>query len=93
MVLISPHITPAIILNAVAYTNVAGVKQESELAMAVNGEGVARLARLAKHHDALLVHFSTDYVFDGLGHRPWREKINLHQLIPIVRVNWLGSRR
>ncbi|MFM5654927.1 SDR family oxidoreductase [Aeromonas veronii] len=45
------------------------------MAMAVNGAGVARLAGLAKQHDALLVDFSTDYVFDGLGHPPWREKI------------------
>ncbi|WP_421300535.1 sugar nucleotide-binding protein [Aeromonas veronii] len=43
------------------------------MAMAVNGAGVTRLAGLAKLHDVLLVHFSSDYVFDGLGHRPWRE--------------------
>lgn len=70
---LSLHIAPAVILNAAAYTDVAGAEQEPELAMAVNGVGVARLAELAKQHNALLVHFSTDYVFDGLGHRPWRE--------------------
>lgn len=64
---------PDIILNAAAYTDVAGAEQEPELAMAVNCDGVARLAELAKQHNALLVHFSTDYVFDGAGERPWRE--------------------
>ena len=70
---LSPHITPAVIINAAAYTDVAGAEQEPELAMAVNGTAVARLAELAKQHNALLVHFSTDYVFDGAGERPWRE--------------------
>lgn len=64
---------PDIILNAAAYTDVAGAEQEPELAMAVNCDGVARLAELAKQHNALLVHFSTDYVFDGAGECPWRE--------------------
>ncbi|XEI34069.1 dTDP-4-dehydrorhamnose reductase [Aeromonas veronii] len=64
---------PDIIFNAVAYTDVAGAEQEPELAMAVNCDSVARLAELAKQHNALLVHFSTDYVFDGAGERPWRE--------------------
>lgn len=64
---------PDIILNAAAYTDVAGAEQEPELAMAVNCDGVARLAELAKQHNVLLVHFSTDYVFDGASGRPWRE--------------------
>lgn len=64
---------PKVIINAAAYTDVAGAEQEPELAMAVNCDGVARLAELAKQHNALLVHFSTDYVFGGSGHRPWRE--------------------
>lgn len=41
--------------------------------MAVNCDGVARLAELAKQHNALLVHFSTDYVFGGAGNQPWWE--------------------
>lgn len=64
---------PDIILNTAAYTDVAGAEQEPELAMAVNCDGVARLAELAKLHNVLLVHFSTDYVFDGAGERSWRE--------------------
>lgn len=64
---------PDIILNAAAYTDVAGAEQEPELAMSVNCDGVVRLAELAKRHNTLLVHFSTDYVFDGAGECPWRE--------------------
>ncbi len=70
---LSPHITPAVILNAAAYTDVAGAEKEPELAMAVNCGCVVRLAELAKQHNALLVHFSTDYVFDGAGVHPRRE--------------------
>ncbi|WDO03531.1 NAD(P)-dependent oxidoreductase [Aeromonas allosaccharophila] len=57
-----------IILNVAAYTYVADVEQEPELA--INCDGVARLAELAKQHNALLVHFSTDYVFGGEGEPP-----------------------
>ncbi|CAJ1800538.1 dTDP-4-dehydrorhamnose reductase [Aeromonas hydrophila] len=88
---LSPHITPAVILNAAAYTDVAGAEQEPELAIAVNGAGVARLARLAKRHDALLVHFSTDYVFDGLGHRPWRETDQPAPLNTYGQSKWAGE--
>lgn len=67
------ELLPNVILNAVAYTDVAGAELAPAQALRVNGEGVARLAALARKHNALLVHFSTDYVFDGSGHCPWRE--------------------
>ncbi|WP_419178093.1 SDR family oxidoreductase [Aeromonas veronii] len=88
---LSPHIAPAVILNAAAYTDVAGAEQEPELAMAVNGACVARLAELAKQHNALLVHFSTDYVFDGLGHRPWRETDQPAPLNAYGQSKWAGE--
>ncbi|MFM5850867.1 dTDP-4-dehydrorhamnose reductase [Aeromonas veronii] len=68
-----PHYRPKIILNAAAYTDVTCAEKEPGLAMAVNCDGVARLAELAKQHNSLLVHFSTDYVFDGTGNGTWRE--------------------
>lgn len=68
-----PRYRPDVIINAAAYTDVAGAEKEPELAMVVNCDGVARLAELAKQHNALLVHFSTDYVFGGAGSQPWRE--------------------
>ena len=68
-----PRYRPNVIINAAAYTDVAGAEKAPELAMAVNCDCVTRLAELAKQHNALLVHFSTDYVFGGAGYRPWRE--------------------
>ncbi|MGE6133683.1 dTDP-4-dehydrorhamnose reductase [Aeromonas salmonicida] len=68
-----PRFRPNVIINAAAYTDVAGAEKTPELAKAVNCDCVTRLAELAKQHNALLVHFSTDYVFGGAGHQPWRE--------------------
>lgn len=58
-------VKPSIIVNAAAYTAVDKAEKEPELAMAVNGTAPGVLAEEAKRADALLVHYSTDYVFDG----------------------------
>jgi dTDP-4-dehydrorhamnose reductase len=58
-------IKPDIIINAVAYTNVDKAEAESELANAINGEACGVLAKVAQQIHASLVHFSTDFVFDG----------------------------
>ena len=62
---ITGEVKPAVIVNAAAYTAVDRAEQEKEFAFAVNFQGVQALAREAKAIDALLIHFSTDYVFDG----------------------------
>lgn len=64
---------PDVIINCAAYTNVDKAESEPDLAQAVNAQGPANLAALAKELDALLVHISTDYVFDGKATRPYRE--------------------
>ncbi len=61
---------PDAIVNAAAYTAVDKAESEPALAGLVNTESVARLARVAKAREALLLHYSTDYVFDGHGDRP-----------------------
>jgi len=66
-------IRPDLIVNAAAYTAVDRAEAESDLARRVNAEAVAVLADEARRLDALLVHYSTDYVFDGLAARPYRE--------------------
>ncbi|MCB1915094.1 MAG: dTDP-4-dehydrorhamnose reductase [Rhodocyclaceae bacterium] len=66
-------LAPQAIVNAAAYTAVDRAEAEPELAKAVNAEAPARLAELARAVDAWLLHYSTDYVFDGGGQRPWRE--------------------
>ena len=64
---------PTVIVNAAAYTAVDKAQTETELAHAVNAESPAVLAELAKAWNATLVHYSTDYVFDGSGTKPWQE--------------------
>jgi dTDP-4-dehydrorhamnose reductase len=56
---------PGIIVNAAAYTAVDRAESEPELAMAINGIAPGILAEEARKANALLVHYSTDYVFDG----------------------------
>ncbi|MBM3883521.1 MAG: dTDP-4-dehydrorhamnose reductase [Verrucomicrobia bacterium] len=56
---------PGLIVNAAAYTAVDQAETETELAMAINGRAPGVLAEEAQRLDALLVHYSTDYVFDG----------------------------
>lgn len=56
---------PRIVVNPAAYTAVDKAESEPALAQAINGDSVAELARACAAVDALLVHYSTDYVFDG----------------------------
>jgi len=64
---------PELIVNAAAYTAVDKAESEPELAMRVNAEAPAALASAAKMRGALLVHYSTDYVFDGEKPTPYVE--------------------
>ena len=66
-------IAPAIIVNPAAYTAVDKAESEPERAHAVNAVAPGVLAEEAARLGALLVHYSTDYVFDGTGEAPWRE--------------------
>ena len=67
-------IQPDIIINAAAYTDVDKAEEESELAMTVNGIAPGVLAKAAKKIEASLIHYSTDYVFDGRSDTPYREE-------------------
>jgi len=64
---------PDIIINAAAYTNVDKAESEPELARAINATGPGILAEEAKKINAVLVHYSTDYVFDGTKGSPYTE--------------------
>lgn len=64
---------PDVIVNAAAYTAVDKAESEPQQAHRVNAEAPAVLAREAKRLNALLVHYSTDYVFAGNGETPWQE--------------------
>jgi dTDP-4-dehydrorhamnose reductase len=67
------QVAPNVILNAAAYTAVDKAESEPDLAMAINGRAPGVLAEEAKRAGALLVHYSTDYVFDGSKNGAWVE--------------------
>lgn len=64
-------LSPAIIINAAAYTAVDQAEQEEDLAMRINGEALAVIGQWAAKRGALVLHYSTDYVFDGAGTTPY----------------------
>ena len=66
-------IRPDVIVNAAAHTAVDKAESEPEIARALNATAPGVLARAASQIGALMVHYSTDYVFDGSGESPWRE--------------------
>jgi len=66
-------VAPDVIVNAAAYTAVDKAESDSDTARIVNALAPGILAREAKSSGAWLIHYSTDYVFDGSGDRPWRE--------------------
>ena len=67
------QVRPDVIVNAAAHTAVDKAESEAELAHTLNALAPGVLAQEAARLGALLVHYSTDYVFDGSGTRPWRE--------------------
>ncbi|MEY3664285.1 MAG: dTDP-4-dehydrorhamnose reductase [Pseudomonadota bacterium] len=66
------EIAPQLIINAVAWTAVDDAEQHEARALAVNGHAPGLLACIARECGALLIHYSTDYVFDGTGSKPWK---------------------
>ncbi len=66
-------VRPDVIVNAAAHTAVDKAESEGELAHTLNALAPGVLAQEAVRLGALLVHYSTDYVFDGSGTQPWRE--------------------
>ncbi|MCK5466192.1 dTDP-4-dehydrorhamnose reductase [Candidatus Parcubacteria bacterium] len=71
---------PDIVINAAAYTAVDEAEHNKNLAYKVNGCAVGFLATVCKEIDALFIHFSTDYVFDGENHNGYKEN---HSYNPI----------
>ena len=81
---------PDVIINAAAYTKSIKRRVSQSWPIKINAQPVTTLAEAARRVGALLVHFSTDYVFDGGGDRPWREEdrpapLNVYGLEQVAR--------
>jgi dTDP-4-dehydrorhamnose reductase len=84
--------TPDIIVNAAAYTAVDRAEQEEELATLINGTAVGEIAETARQLGALLIHYSTDYVFDGRKDAPYTEDDVPHPISAYGRSKLAGER-
>ncbi|HEB96219.1 MAG TPA: dTDP-4-dehydrorhamnose reductase [Sedimenticola thiotaurini] len=86
------EVKPELIVNAAAYTAVDKAEEEPDLAMAVNGTAPGILAEEAKRLNAALVHYSTDYVFDGSADRPYTEEDEPNPINVYGRTKLAGDR-
>ena len=73
MLKVMDRLRPRVFINAAAWTDVDGCESHPETARQVNALGPGRLAQAAREIGCLLVHLSTDFVFDGKADRPYRE--------------------
>lgn len=79
------HYKPKLVINASAHTQVDKAETEKEQSMQINAKTPGRIADWCKQNQAIMVHFSTDYVFDGEGEKPWTESM------PTKAVNYYGD--
>jgi len=84
---LSPHLEsyisehqPDIILNCIAYTDVDGAESDKEKAYELNADLPERLAKISTEQNIRLIHFSTDYVFDGTASQPYDENSDTNPL-------------
>ncbi len=70
---IAEDFLPTVVINAAAYTAVDKAESELDAAWAINAESPGVLAGLTQEWNAMLLHYSTDYVFDGSGDMSWKE--------------------
>jgi dTDP-4-dehydrorhamnose reductase len=82
---------PTLVLNCAAHTKVDLCEQEAEKADAINGRAVGNLAKLCRASGAAVVHISTDFVFDGALHRPYRADDPVNPLSAYGRSKLLGE--
>ncbi len=84
-------VSPDIIVNPAAYTAVDKAESESTIAHAVNAQAPKILARYAARHNILLVHFSTDYIFDGTKEGAYQEDDEANPKSVYGKTKWLGE--
>jgi dTDP-4-dehydrorhamnose reductase len=82
---------PKVVINCAAHTKVDLCEEQEDLAAAINGAGPENLARAAVEHGTRLVHYSTDFVFDGSATRPYRPDDPVNPLSAYGRSKLLGE--
>ena len=87
------EIKPDLIVNPAAYTAVDKAESEPELAMAVNGIAPGIMAEEAKKLGAAMIHYSTDYVFDGSKTSPYARKTFPTRSMSMAKPSWPASGR
>ncbi len=85
------RVQPRLIVNAAAYTAVDKAESEPKLAARINAQAVATLAAAAQKVGAAVIHYSTDYVFDGTLDRPYCERDATHPLNVYGRTKLAGE--
>jgi dTDP-4-dehydrorhamnose reductase len=85
-------VQPSLVLNCAAYTKVDLAEKEQDQANRCNGDGPGVLAEACRRAGAALVHYSTDYVFDGTSTRPWRPDDPVNPQSAYGRSKLLGER-
>ncbi len=85
------RVQPNVIVNAAAHTAVDKAESEPDLARTLNALAPQVLAQEAKQLGAWLVHYSTDYVFDGSGDAPWKEADTPAPLSVYGQTKWEGE--
>ena len=84
-------IAPSVIVNPAAYTAVDKAESEPELAKAINATAPAVMGEVAAASGALVVHYSTDYVFDGALAKPYQETDTTHPQSVYGQTKWAGE--
>ena len=81
-----------VIINCAAYTDVNRAESDEAMALKINSDAPGNLARAALKADALLIHISTDYVFDGKGYLPYNEESQTSPLSAYGRTKLSGEK-
>ncbi len=82
---------PSMIINPAAYTAVDQAEKEPEIALRINAEAPEIMAEYARKHQALLIHYSTDYVFDGDKAEPYQETDAANPIGVYGHSKWQGE--